>query len=117
MRAVLARSVIEGRISLAEAAEHYRKLNEGASLPFREGFRAAFPAHSDQERCYLQVIAHVRFQLENDPVRCAKVVERMEKELQELQQRRETGTPKDSGQALRRTKQDQPRKRTPTSST
>ena len=78
----IARSLIERRLTLLDAAERFRDLDE-ASPDFKwEQFCQVFPGGSDEERHARHVIAVARCQL-SDPRQARAVVARLETELGE----------------------------------
>jgi hypothetical protein len=80
----LAGEVIEGRLSLAEAAARYRDLDEQSpEFRWRE-FRESHPGASDDERHCRAVIGFVRAELPGRPGGDPALVGRLETELLDL---------------------------------
>jgi hypothetical protein len=79
----IARDVIAGRLSLAEAAALVGELNrvppKAATLRFR------FPACSDEELLCRQVIEYVRAELDGEPDRQEATLAQLEADFKELQ--------------------------------
>ena len=80
----LAGEVIEGRLSLAEAAARYRDLDAQPPPPNWEEFRRVYPGASDDERHCRQVIANVRLELPFHPDADPALLGRLEAELDDL---------------------------------
>jgi hypothetical protein len=73
--------VIDGRLSLAEAAARFQEIDL-ASKSFRwEQFREVTPAATDEERECRAVLGHVEAVLGHDPARARAVNGRLEAEL------------------------------------
>jgi hypothetical protein len=77
----IAQDLIADRLTLLEAAEHFRDLNEGMSAIQREQWREQFHGATDQERHCWQVLLWVDARLHQDPPRALAVVSRLEAEL------------------------------------
>ena len=81
--------VIAERMTLREAAAHFRALN--ASEPRHlERMRATYPGQSAEESICRNVLAHVRGALYKQPSRQVVVLARLEGELRELVNRYDT---------------------------
>ena len=80
-RTRIARKLIDGRLSLLEAADRYRDLNETAADFDWYGFRHSYPGQSDDERTCRQVIKTAVCLAEDDARQLVVVTERLEREL------------------------------------
>jgi hypothetical protein len=80
-RTRIARKLIDGRLSLLEAADRYRDLNETAADFDWYGFRHSYPGQSDDERTCRQVIKTAISLAEDDAKQLVAVTERLEREL------------------------------------
>ena len=79
----IARAVVEGRLTLAEAAERFREVNESTPDFNRRTFRKAFPGASDEERYARWVIALAEGQCRGDGCRAREVAALLKAELGE----------------------------------
>jgi hypothetical protein len=80
----IARDVLAQRLTLLEAAEHFRDLNEGNPDVNWEVFRRDIPGSSDDERYCWQVIEVVQSEARcRDPNYAAVVKDRLEAELRD----------------------------------
>jgi hypothetical protein len=80
----LAAEVIDGRLSLSEAAARFLALDEGDPEFNWTAFRLYVPGRSDEERHCRQVIRYVERQLEGRTDVDPGLAERLEAELQDL---------------------------------
>jgi hypothetical protein len=80
----LAVEVIEGRLSLVEAATRFRDLDEQPPPFHWQAFRDAFPGASDDERHCRQVLNYVWGELQDRPDADPALLGRLEAELQDL---------------------------------
>jgi hypothetical protein len=78
----LAWELIEGRLSLPEAAARYRDLEEQQPSFNWRGFRCTCPGESDDERHCREVIVFVGVELQGRPETDLALVGRLEAELQ-----------------------------------
>jgi hypothetical protein len=76
--------VIEGRLSLTEAAAHFRDLDEQPPPFGWRQFHELYPGASDDERHCRMVIAMVSAEVHARPGSDLAVVDRLETELQDL---------------------------------
>ena len=90
----LAGEVIEGRLSLVDAAARYRDLDEQPPPFSWSNFRSAYPGDSDDERHCRAVIVFVRAELASRPGADPAVVGRLEAELHDLLNRGEIRLPR-----------------------
>jgi hypothetical protein len=79
----IARAVVEGRITLLEAAERFRELNESSCDFSQQMFRKIYAGASDDERYARYVIAVAESECAGDRQRARAVVTRLEAELSE----------------------------------
>jgi hypothetical protein len=79
----IAQDVLAQRLTLLEAAEHFRDLNEGNPGVDWEVFRRAYPGCSDDERYCRQVIDVVEGEVHRDRSRAVAIRKRLEAELRE----------------------------------
>ena len=77
----IARDLIAGRLTLLEAAEHFRDLNHGAPPIDWTVWRERFNGSTDDERHCRQVIQAVDLELRDDREQGAAVVGRLKAEL------------------------------------
>jgi hypothetical protein len=75
--------VIDGRLTLLEAAARFRDLNLEPPLFCWGGFRACYPSASDDGCHCLEVIGYVRAEQRERPGTAAGIADRLEAELQE----------------------------------
>jgi hypothetical protein len=80
-RCRIARRVRAGWLTLLEAAEHFRDLNEAGADFYWKGFRTSYAGTTDDERCCRQVIDWVVNHLENDTGQSEAEKMRLEAEL------------------------------------
>jgi len=80
----IARAVLDGRLSLPEAAQCFRDLDRDWSDFDIEFFRASVPGASDAERYCRLTISWVRTCVKNRPDQGKEVLRRLEAELQQL---------------------------------
>jgi hypothetical protein len=83
----LAREVIDGRLTLLEAAARFRDLNREPPLFAWVAFRAANPGASDDELLCREVISYVHLEQRGQPGTDAGLVARLEAELNERLER------------------------------
>jgi hypothetical protein len=76
--------VVEGRLSLVEAATGFRDLDEQPPPFDWRAFRDAFPGASDDERHCRQVLCYVGGELQGRPGADPALLGRLEAELQDL---------------------------------
>jgi hypothetical protein len=79
----LAQDLIDGRISLADAADQFMALNEVAPA-IVGSMRQSFPASSDRESAALQVVSYVKVRLRDETDLSEKVLQRLGDELRTL---------------------------------
>jgi hypothetical protein len=79
----LAEEIIEGRMTLLEAAARFRALDEAPPRFHWEQFRRGYPGAGDEERHCREAIGFVRTWLEARGYEPGSVVPRLEAELQE----------------------------------
>ena len=80
-----AHDVIEGRLTLLQAAEHYRDVSESAADYDWEDFRSKTSGASDDERYCRLVIKYVKTELERkNPSQVKPVQTRLDSELTSL---------------------------------
>jgi hypothetical protein len=77
-------AVVEGRMSLLDAAALFRDLDQTGPNIGWEHYRASFPGGTDEERHCREVIVWVERMVDPPPPERAAVVERLERELEEL---------------------------------
>jgi hypothetical protein len=80
-RCRIARRVRARQLTLLEAAERFRDLNEAAADFYWQGFRKSYAGVSDEERCCRQVIDWVVNHLEDDTGKSEAEKMRLEAEL------------------------------------
>jgi hypothetical protein len=86
-RCRIARRVRAGQLTLLEAAERFRDLNEAAADFSWQGFRRSYVGVSDDERCCRQVIDWMVNHLEDDTGQSEAEKKRLEAELRDHLQR------------------------------
>jgi hypothetical protein len=79
----IARQVSERQITLLQAAERFRDLNDAGPDFSWPHLRQITPGDTDDERCCRQVIMHVEYALRDDPARATAERQRLEEELRE----------------------------------
>jgi hypothetical protein len=80
----LAGEVIDGRLSLLEAAARFRDLDEQPPAACREALRATYPGASDDECHCRAVLQYVRVEMRLRPGVDPDLTERLEAELRAL---------------------------------
>jgi hypothetical protein len=83
----IARQVSERQLTLLQAAERFRDLNDAGPDFNWPHFRQITPGTTDDERCCRQVIMHVEYALGDDPARSTAERQRLEEELRDHLQR------------------------------
>jgi hypothetical protein len=81
-KAVIARDVTEGRLTLQEAAARMRDLDRRTPGFQWEMFRLQHPSATDEERHCREVIGHIRSNIPLGPPLTEELVRRLEAELQ-----------------------------------
>jgi hypothetical protein len=84
IRKRIANEVIAGKMSLLQAAEQYRDLNEASATFCPEAFHYGFSGRNDDERTCRQVISYVKQQFSETPEKGKATVGRLEQELAAL---------------------------------
>ncbi len=92
-RQAVVRAVIEGRLSLTEAADEFQELDLRSKTFHWDVFRQQMPGATDQERQCRAVLTHVRLQLAHDPDAAQALCQRLETELQTYLDRQAGGAP------------------------
>jgi hypothetical protein len=77
----LARELIDGRLTLAEAAARYRELDEQSPDFYWDVFRRTYVGASDEERHCREVIHYIRLEVGDNGRASTKLVSRLEAEL------------------------------------
>lgn len=93
-------AVIDDRLTLCEAAAHFRVLDAKVVTQewFREFMRQSYPGRSDDERLCHRVIAYVQDSLKDRPRKAASVTKRLQAQLREqLEQHGSFHLPKIAG--------------------
>jgi hypothetical protein len=79
-RRLIVRDLIDGRITLLDAASRFRALSASGHFLIDE-FRRAYAGPTDEVRYCRYVIAYVQNELHKDPERARIIVGRLQKEL------------------------------------
>src|SRR5262245_19208054 len=82
-RAAIVEEVLAERMSLLEAAAHFRNLDHGPPPILWDRFRTYYPGDSDEERHCYEVIGNVRARVEDQGGRRGEQVLRLEAELRQ----------------------------------
>jgi hypothetical protein len=82
-RCRIVRRLCAHELTLLEAAERFRDLNEAAPEFNWENLRASLPGATDDERCCRQVIHQVEQWLSDEPSRLVVERQRLEQELRD----------------------------------
>ena len=77
------RQLLDGRLTLREAAARFQELNEACSVYDWERFRETFPGRTDEERHCRQVLVAVRPYLDSSVSASRELLARLETELEE----------------------------------
>jgi hypothetical protein len=90
--------VLDGRLSLAEAAARFRELDDSNPGFVRDAFEQSWPGRSDAERYARAVLTHLRGYLRDHPDRDPEAILPLEAELVRLLRGEESSS---AGAALR----------------
>jgi hypothetical protein len=92
LKTLIADDLIEGRITLAQAADEFRELNGDDEVAATRAC-LLFPARSTLESNALQAMAFVRARLAHDPSRCDEAMMELKHQLAMIRARPQTESP------------------------